>query len=404
MSANLTFNVRFADMIGRRLETEIAAALKRSPAVALVGPRQVGKTTIAINISKETSAIYLDLEDRLDLNKVKDIVTFHDNNNEKLIILDEVQRLPEIFAQIRGIIDKERRKGNKFGQFLFLGSASLDLLQQSSESLAGRIAYLELFPVDVLEYTERDISKQNDLWFRGGFPESLLAASEKNSLAWRKDFIKTYLERDIPQLGPRIPAETLERFWTMLSHNQGSVLNSAHLARNLEVTGTTVGRYLDLMVDLLLVRRLKPWTYNVRKRLVRSPKIYVRDSGLAHALLNIRSQNELLGHPVVGGSWEGFVIENILSVIPSGVQSFYYGTPGGAEIDLILEFGGMEKWAIEIKRSSAPSLSKGFYIACEDIKPTRKYVVYAGKDTFTMEGGVIAIPVFDLMEEVLEQG
>ena len=388
-------------MIQRRLEDKISEALKRSPSVALVGPRQVGKTTIAINITNENPSIYLDLENRLDLEKVKDLITFHNNNSDKLIILDEVQRLPDIFTQIRGIIDSERRKGNKAGHFLFLGSASMDLLQQSSESLAGRITYLELFPVNALEYTDKESYKLNDLWFRGGFPESLLAKSDNDSLAWRRDFIKTYLERDIPQLGPRIPSETLERFWTMLAHNQGSVLNAAHLARNLEVSGTTIGRYLDLMVDLLLVRRLKPWTFNAGKRLVRSPKIYIRDSGLAHALLNIRDQNELLGHPVVGGSWEGFVIENIISVLPSGVQTFYYGTPGGAEIDLILEFSGMEKWAIEIKRSSAPSLSKGFHVACEEIKPVRRYVVYSGRDTFTMETGVIALPLIVLMEEII---
>lgn len=324
-------------MILRNLEPILKEALQRSPVVVLLGPRQVGKTTLAIGLIDEVKSIYVDLEDRLDLEKVRDITAFHQNNKELLLILDEVQRLPEIFSQIRGIVDKERRRGNKAGQFLFLGSASLDLLKQSSESLAGRITYLELFPVNAVEYGQEDLAKVNNLWLRGGFPESLLAASEKNSLIWRRDFIRTYLERDIPQLGPRIPAETLERFWTMLAHNQGSVLNAAHLARNIEVTGVTIARYLDLMVDLLLVRRLKPYTVNVGKRLVRSPKIYVRDSGLTHALLNIKSYNELLGHPVVGGSWEGFVIENIMSVIPSGVQTYYYGTPGGAEIDLILE-------------------------------------------------------------------
>ena len=390
-------------MIKRRLEKTIEEALLRSPAVALLGPRQVGKTTIAFTIAEERAAIYLDLESRLDLQKVKDIDAFHAENRDKLIILDEVQRLPEVFAPLRGIIDKERRKGNKSGQFLFLGSASIDLLQQSSESLAGRIAYIELHPVDVLEYAENSLEKVNILWLRGGFPESLLAASDKDSLHWRLDFIKTYLEKDIPQLGPRIPADTLERFWTMLAHNQGSVLNAAHLARNLDVSGATIGRYLDLMTDLLLVRRLKPWTENVGKRLIRSPKIYVRDSGITHALLNIGSSNDLLGHPVVGGSWEGFVIENILSTIPDRVQPYYYGTPGGAEIDLILEFSGKEKWAIEIKRSSSPALSKGFYVACDDVKPKRKYVVYAGKDSFSIGDGIIAISLTELMNEVMHQ-
>jgi predicted AAA+ superfamily ATPase len=390
-------------VIPRRLEHIIEETLKRSPSVALMGPRQVGKTTIALNISATIPSIYLDLESRIDLEKVRDINAFHDDNRTKLIILDEVQRLPEVFAQLRGIIDKERRKGNRAGQFLFLGSASIDLLKQSSESLAGRIAYIELHPIDVSEYAGESIENMNVLWIRGGFPESLLAASDQGSLDWRRDFIRTYLERDIPQLGPRIPAETLDRFWTMLAHSQGSVLNAAHLARNLEVAGVTVGRYLDLMVDLLLVRRLKPWTFNIGKRLVRSPKIYIRDSGITHALLNIGNYTELLGHPVVGGSWEGFVIENIMSVAPLNVQPFYYGTPAGAEIDLILEFSPTEKWAIEIKRNTAPSVTKGFYIACDDIQPQRRYVVYSGKDRFPLAHGVLAIPLFELMQEILQK-
>lgn len=390
-------------MIKRRLESKVLKALGRSPAVALTGPRQVGKTTLALDIADTLPAVYLDLEDRLDLQKLNDFTTFHAENNDQLIILDEIQRLPEIFPTLRGIIDRERRRGNKTQQFLFLGSASIDLLQQSSESLAGRIAYLELFPIDLLEYTKDQYlstASVNTLWLRGGFPESLLANSAEDSFDWRKDFIRTYLERDIPQLGGRIPAETLERFWIMLAHNQGTTLNAAQLAKNLEVSGTTVGRYLDLMVDLLLVRRLKPWTYNAGKRLVRSPKVYVRDSGITHALLNIPTVNDLLGHPVVGGSWEGFVIENILSVLPSGVQPYFYRTSGGAELDLVLEFGVSERWGIEIKRSSSPSLSRGFHIACDDIKAARKYVVYSGQDSFSMGSDVRAISLSGLMKEV----
>jgi predicted AAA+ superfamily ATPase len=380
-------------MIHRLIENKIREALQRSPSVALMGPRQVGKTTIAIGIAESTPSIYLDLENRLDLQKVKDINSFHDANKNKLIILDEVQRLPEIFTSLRGIIDQERRTGNKFQQFLFLGSASIDLLKQSSESLAGRIAYIEMYPINLLEFEEL-----NTLWVRGGFPESLLAASDKNSIGWRKDFIKTYLERDIPQLGPRIPAETLERFWTMLAHHQGSVMNAANLARSLDLSGVTIARYLDLMADLLLVRKLKPWTINVGKRLVRSPKLYVRDSGITHALLDISTYNQLLGHPVAGGSWEGFVIENLLSIAPSNVQAFYYGTPGGAEIDLLLVFSGAEKWAIEIKRNSSPTVRKGFYIACDDVQPEKRFVVYAGTDQFSLGKGIIAISLFDLMQ------
>lgn len=389
-------------MIRRRLDKKIKAALRRSPSVAITGPRQVGKTTLAIKIGEGLPSVYLDLENSLDLLKVKDITTFYSANEGNLIILDEVQRLPEIFTELRGIIDQQRRKGNKTGQFIFLGSASMELLQQSSESLAGRITYLELFPIDVLEYVKgsKDL---NTLWLRGGFAESLLADNDEDSLDWRRDFIKTYLERDIPQLGPRIPAETLDRFWTMLAYNQGGVFNAATLARNLEVSGVTVGRYLDLMVDLLLVRRLPPFTFNIGKRLVRSPKVYVRDSGITHALLTIKNYNQLLSHPVVGGSWEGFVIENIMAVAPTWVKPFFYRTAGGAEIDLVLEFNTDERWAIEIKRNAVPTLSKGFYTACDDIKPTRKYVVYAGADTFSINEDVTAISLKSLMEIILEK-
>lgn len=387
-------------MIHRRLESKLKETLQWSSSVALIGPRQVGKTTLALDVAQGIPSVYLDLEDSLELRKAQDIAALHAENSDQLIILDEVQRLPEVFTQLRGIIDKERRKQNNAGLFLFLGSASLDLMQQSSESLAGRIAYLELHPIDVLEYAHT-AEKVNMLWLRGGFPQSLLASSDQISHGWRRNFIRTYLERDIPQLGPRIPAETLERFWTMLAHNQGGVLNASHLARNLEVSGTTISRYLDLMTDLLLIRRLKPWTFNIGKRLVRSPKVYVRDSGITHALLNISNYNDLLGHPVVGGSWEGFVIENILSVTPWHVQPFYYGTPRGAEIDLILEFSPTERWAIEIKRNSSPKVSEGFYTACEDVKPSRKFVVYSGNDTFSMGQGVTAISLQDLMKEIL---
>ncbi|WPV67947.1 ATP-binding protein [Chitinophaga sp. LS1] len=386
-------------MIIRRLEDKIKQTLQRIPSVALMGPRQIGKTTLALNISEGIPSVYLDLENSLDLERVADINTFHEQNSDKLIILDEVQRKPEMFTSLRGIIDTERRKGKKSGHFLFLGSASIDLLQQSSESLAGRIAYIELNGIDALEYS----GALNTLWLRGGFPESLLSSNDKNSLDWRRDFIRTYLERDIPQLGPRIPAHSLERFWTMLAHSQGGVVNSSQLARSLEVSATTVNRYLDLMVDLLLVRRLQPWTFNIGKRLVRSPKIYIRDSGITHALLNIVAYNDLLSHPVVGGSWEGFVIENLLSVLPANALPYYYGTPGGAEIDLVLEFSGNEKWAIEIKRSSSPALSKGFHIACDDIKADRRFVVYAGDHRFTMRENIVAIPIQELMQELLNR-
>lgn len=387
-------------MIDRRLNILLRKALAENPAVALLGPRQVGKTTLALAMAEMLPAVYLDLENKLDLLKVQDMASFHAGNMGKLIILDEVQRLPEIFASLRGIIDQQRRGRNKAGQFLFLGSASLHLLQQSSESLAGRIAYLELHSIDAIEWERQRTGGINQLWLRGGFPESLLASTNAQSINWRRNFIKTYLERDIPQMGPRIPATTLDRFWTMLAHNQGGLFNASELARNLQVSSVTIDRYLNLMVDLLLVRRLQPWTFNVGKRLVRSPKVYVRDSGIVHALLYITDYNALLGHPVVGSSWEGFVIENILSVLPFNAKPYYYRTAKGAEIDLVLEFSVTEKWAIEIKRSSTPSVSKGYYSACDDIQADRRYVVYAGQDSFSLGQDVTAISLTNLMEEL----
>jgi len=389
-------------MIKRILENKIIESLKISSSVVILGPRQVGKTTLSIQISKIIPSVYLDLEKKLDLTKVKDIHSFYNNNRGKLIILDEVQRLPEVFLEIRGIIDKERQAGNKSAIFLFLGSASMDLLRQSSESLAGRISFHELFGINLFEIDKNNFDKTNQLWLYGGFPNSFLSKNVDESLEWRRNFIKTYLERDIPQFGPRIPAETLERFWTILAHNQGTIFNAAQMARNIEVSSVTVKKYLDLMVDLLLVRKLKPYIFNLNKRLIKSPKVYVRDSGITHALLNIKSYNELLGHPVIGGSWEGFVIENILSITPSYINAYFYRTAEGAEIDIILEFSLTELWAIEIKRNSAPKISKGFHIACEDINATRKYVVYSGNDTFTVKNDITIISLFDLMNEIIE--
>jgi hypothetical protein len=280
----------------------------------------------------------------------------------------------------------------------------MDLLRQSSESLAGRIAYAELFPVNVPEYLQgpNDLDTLNRLWLRGGFPESLLASDDANSLRWRLDFIRTYLERDIPALGPRIPAATLQRFWSMLAHVQGTNLNASKLAAALEVSSPTVGRYINLLVDLLLVRKLPPYTANIKKRLVKSPRIYVRDSGINHALLTIGTFNDLLGHPVAGKSWEGFVIENILSVLPQGVQAFYYRTSGGAEIDLVLEFPGSPRtvYAIEIKRSPAAGPERGFHEACADVAPTHKFVIHAQADAFPMKNGIQALGLYEFMKSM----
>ena len=380
-------------MIYRLAEARISDLLTRFPAVAVLGPRQVGKTTLARRIVEElgAAAVYLDLELPSHRAKLSDPELYFSSQEDRLVVLDEIQRVPGLFEVLRGVIDERRRQGRRHRQFLLLGSASIDLLQQSSETLAGRIAYSELTPLLAEEVATKKRGDRDRLWLRGGFPDSFLAADEAASVEWREEFIGTYLERDIPLLGPRIPAETLRRFWTMLAHEQGTLLNAASVAGAIGVSGQTVGRYLDLMVDLLLVRRLPPWSKNAGKRLVRSPKVYVRDSGLVHALLGLRDLDAVLGHPVTGGSWEGFVIENLLAAAPSGTSACFYRTAVGAEIDLVLDLPPKERWAIEIKRSSAPVLSKGFYLGCGDIKATRRMVVHAGEDTFGLGDGVEAV-------------
>lgn len=384
-------------MINRSIKQRLQKALSRSPAVVLTGPRQIGKTTLALELAREQKALYLDLERPSDLSKLSDIEQFCNANSDQLLILDEVQRVPEMFAPLRSIIDERRRTEEKNGHFLLLGSASIDLLKQSSETLAGRLSHIEL---SALEVTEVGTAQQNRLWHRGGFPESFLAEEDIDSFEWRLDFIRTYLERDIPQLGPRIPAETLRRFWTMLAHNQGQGFNAAAFAKGLDVKGVTTSRYLDLLVDLLLVRRLQPWISNLGRRLVKAPKTYIRDSGICHALLGIENFNSLMGHPVVGNSWEGLVIESIINHLPKQASYGYYRTSGGAEIDLIIDFGNGKLWAIEIKRSSAPSVSKGFHSACEDLQPDRKYVVHGGDERFPLAKSIEAVTLSDLLQSL----
>ena len=347
-------------MLSRRLRARLNHLLRHSPAVVLLGPRQAGKTTLALEIGKQQASIYLDLEDEDERAKLSNPARYLAEHESELVILDEVHRLPELFQRLRGIIDRGRRSGKANGRFLLLGSAAMDLLKQTGESLAGRISYLELGPFDALEI---DPAKIETLWVRGGFPRSFLAESDDLSVEWRRDFIRTYLERDVPQFGSRIPAETLRRFWTMLAHNQTQILNAANLARGLGVDGKTVAGYLDLLVDLLLVRRLPPWHRNVGKRLVKSPKVYIRDSGIAHALLGIRDKEALLGHPVVGQTWESFVIETLIATAPDGTAAHYYRTSNGTEVDLVLTLPGGKLWAIEVNRSSAPGVERGFHSA-----------------------------------------
>ena len=384
-------------MIGRRLQAQLRSLLAEYPAVVLLGPRQVGKTTLALEIAEMMDSVYLDLESTADRAKLSDVELYLRDHEDRLVIFDEVHRVPDLFRSLRGLIDRGRRKGKRAGRFLLLGSASMDLLRQSGETLAGRVAYLELNPFDVLEV---DASARDRLWVRGGFPDSFLASDDGRSLAWRENFIRTYLERDVPQLGPRIPAETLRRFWVMLAHTQGGLLNAATLARGLGVDGKTVAKYLDLMVDLLLVRRLRPWHKNIGKRLVKSPKVYVRDSGITHALLGLGDKEEILGHPVVGPSWEGFVIENLLSVAPERADAGFYRASGGAEIDLVLTFPGQTVWAIEIKRSLDPKPARGFHSGCKDVKPDARFVVYPGAERFSISRNVEAINIDALAREI----
>jgi len=378
-------------MIPRRIYSTVREALGRQAAVALLGPRQVGKTTLALEIAAEVDALYLDLEARADRDKLVDPALFLGAYEDCLVILDEIHRVPELFQELRGLIDRGRRPGKRTGRFLMLGSASMDLLRQSGESLAGRIEYVELNPIDVLE-AGAEAETMRTLWIRGGFPDSFLAAREADSFAFRQNFIRTYLERDVPQFGRRIPAETLERLWTMLAHDQGTLLNASKLAAGLSITAPTVTGYIDLLVDLLLVRRLKPFHANVKKRLVKSPKVYVRDSGLVHALLGIEDHNELAGHPVVGASWEGFVIENLLAAVPPRTTASFYRTAAGAEIDLLLELPGKRGlWAIEIKHGLSAMPSKGFHNARGDLQPKRSFVVTSGEERYPIAEDVEAI-------------
>ncbi len=387
-------------MIPRRLAEQLNYLLDNYPAVGLLGPRQVGKTTLALEVAEQRASVYLDLESAADRAKLADPESYLAEYADRLVILDEVHRAPELFQSLRGVIDRGRRRGKKAGRFLLLGSAGIDLLKQSGETLAGRISYIELGPLDVLEVPAADLDR---LWVRGGFPSSFLAADEALSLKWRQDFIRTYLERDIPQFGPRIAAETLRRFWTMLAHNQAQLLNAASIARSLGVDGKTVAGYLDLMVDLLLVRRLPAWQRNEGKRLVKSPKVYVRDAGIAHALLGLRNKDDVLGHPVAGQTWESFVTEALIAMAPEGTEASFYRTSAGAEVDLVLVLPKRKLWAIEIKRSTAPKVERGFHSACDDLKPHRRFVVYPGSERFSVGNDTQAIGLASLAKELQAQ-
>ncbi len=386
-------------MIIRRLQDLIRQDLAWFPSVVLLGPRQVGKTTLAREIARgDADSLYLDLEDPAVVGRLSNPRRYLDLHRHRLVILDEIQRMPDLFGVLRGRMDARRREGRESGHFLILGSASGALLRQSAESLAGRVAYHELPGLDALE-VGRDLDRS---WLRGGFPDSVTAPSDDISMRWRASFIRTYLERDLPQSGLRAPAETLRRFWTMLSHWQGAPFNATTLAGSLGVSVPSVKRYADTLVDLMLVRRLQPYHANVGKRLIKSPKLFVRDSGIVHALLNIRSIDDLLGHPVAGASWEGHVVENLIGAAPKGTDAFFYRTRAGAEIDLLLLLPGQELWAIEVKRSSAPRVPRGFRIATADVGAARSFIVYPGEETYPLGDRINATPLPALMRRLVE--
>jgi predicted AAA+ superfamily ATPase len=381
-------------MIDRLAEHTLHQRLRRQPAVVLIGPRQVGKTTLARQVAAgQSGAVFLDLERESDHAALGQPALLLPTLRERLVVLDEVQLMPQLFAALRPEIDDDRRPG----RFLLLGSASGALMRQSAESLAGRIATVELTPFLAAELRP-DLVALQALWLRGGYPLSWLAADDAASYDWRSDFLRTFLQRDLPAWGVRVPAETLRRFWTMLAHLQGQVFNASQLGAALGgVAHTTVGRYLDTLVDALVVRRLQPVLPNVGKRLVKSPKVYLRDSGLLHALLGITDLATLQGHPVAGASWEGFVVEQVAAALPADATLGYYRTAAGAEIDLVVEHRG-RRIGFEVKFSAAPRPTRGFWHALADLQLAQAYVVAPVPRRYPLASQVEVLGVGDLGE------
>ncbi len=387
-------------MIRRQITDICIAEIERTPAVVLLGARQVGKTTLAQAIAKQKASVYLDLESPEDLAKLADPNRFLRDNNDKLIILDEIQRAPDLFAVLRGVIDKNRAAGKEGEQFLLLGSASMDLLRQSSESLTGRISYLEMSGLNVSETGGDGADSVRKLWLRGGLPDSYLAKSDAIAMQRLENIIRAYLERDVPQMGFRVAATRLRRLWTMLAHLQGETANYSKLASNLEVDRKTVNHYIDILTELLLVRRVEPWSANVKKRLVKAPRYYVRNSGILHRLLGVGAYDALLSHPILGKSWEGFAIENIHSALPRLAQTCFYRTAAGAEIDLVIRMPNSDIWAAEIKHGVAPKVGKRFNRVCDDVGAMQRYIVYGGDDEFPAGSDTRVISLAKFMQKL----
>jgi len=392
-------------LINRAIEDKLINALKTMPAVALLGPRQVGKTTLAQELSKKTlgkECHYLDLELDSDFAKLSDAEGYLKRFENQLVIVDEVQMKPDLFKTLRSLIDIRRRAGEKGCQFLLLGSASRDLLQKSSETLAGRIRYLELTPFSVQEIQKAEGNKFNaeKVWFRGGFPNSYLAASDQESWDWRTDFISTYVEKDIPLMGGGVTSTQVRRFMQMISHYHGQHANTVEIGKSLGVSHNTTRKYIDALTEFYMLRQLPAWSGNSKKRLVKSPKVYVRDTGILHRLLNISTFDDLLGHPLCGSSWEGFVIESILNTLSDRWQSSYYRTTSKMEIDLILEGPQGQRWAVEIKKSLSPRVSGRFVQEIELLETTKSFVIYGGKDRYPGLGSTEIIGLVEFLEEI----
>jgi len=367
-------------MIARIQTHQILKLLSFFPAIGLVGPRQVGKTTLVKALSGQIAkeVIYLDLEYPEDLSKLEDPVLFLSNKTNFCVIIDEVQRKPDLFPVLRSLIDQDRKPS----RFILLGSASPELIRDSSESLAGRIAYLEMTPFNLLEV--KDVADYRKHWFYGGFPNALLAPDHEIARIWLGQFIQTYIERDMPALGFTGSPIIAFRLWRMLAHMNGNLLNTSNLANALGVSVTTVRRYLDFFENAYLIRRLLPWDLNAKKRIVKSPKIYIRDTGILHHLAGLTNMDNLLGHILVGSSWENYVIEQINQLLPDDFSLFFYRTSAGAEVDLVI-VRGLEPWmCVEIKHTSSPKISRGFLSVIEDLKTIDNYIITPETDSFQL--------------------
>ena len=381
-------------MIKRIIQKDVENSLSTFPVVCILGPRQVGKTTLAKEIQKKiSSSVYIDLELPSDYNKLNEPELYLSEQKNKLIIIDEIQQKPELFSIIRALVDQDRKNG----RFLILGSSSPDLVKQSSESLAGRIVFhnLSAFLITELESDKKTIDK---LWIRGGFPDSFLAKNEEASLNWRESFIKTYLERDIPNFGIKIPSIQLRRFWMMLAHSHGSLWNASKIASALGVSAPTAKYYLDILEETFIVRHLPPFYSNIKKRLVKSPKIYIRDSGLLHNLFGIENKEGLLGHPAAGHSWEGFVIEQVINMLPKKYTFYFYRTSSGAEVDLVVVKGDKPVLCIEVKLSLSPVPTQGFFNSMIDLHCYNGIIIYPGNDTYSIKNDVKIMPILKLQD------